>query len=542
VIGDFNRDGKLDAAVIDYLPSGNVTILLGNGDGTFSAGSSYAVADQPFYASTASLRHNGILDLVVGDTLSDYIYVMLGNGDGTFQPAIPYPTTGRPSMVGIGDFTGDGRLDIIALAGIGCNCVEVLPGNGDGTFGAAVISQVPYGVGGLALATGDFDGDGKLDVAVTGEFGSASQIDIMLGNGDGSFHPHGYYPVSLAPDSIIAGRFGAGEKNDLAVGNLEGGSVSVILGNGNGSFGQATDYTTWSPAWLAVGDFNGNNKQDLVAANYGSASNTDNSSLGVFMGNGDGTFQPGVYYPVAGGLDYVAVGDLNGDGKLDLVAVDQGGNVVTLLNTGIVTFSPTTPITFPTQLLGTTGSPLSAALTNNGTSPLTISSVSYSGKTFHMQTTCKGSVAPADSCTITATFTAQTVGVTSGTATIHDSASSKPQVVELVGTATEAKFSPAQLTFPPQKNGTKSPSLDIQLTNIGSSPFTFTRSIYIGGTDFTSFFESNNCPATLNGGASCSIHVIFAPRKTGSLSGSVIVSDTGGGSRKASHSPALGIP
>jgi hypothetical protein len=212
------------------------------------------------------------------------------------------------------------------------------------------------------------------------------------------------------------------------------------------------------------------------------------------------------------------------------VAVDQGGNVITLLNTGVVTFSPTTPITFPTQLLGTTSSPLSATLTNNGTSPLTISSVSYSGKPFHVQTTCGGSVTPGDSCTITATFTVQTIGVTSGTVTIHDSASSKPQVVELIGTGTEVRFSPTQLTFPPQKNGTKSPSQDILLTNIGESPFTFTRTIYIGGTDFTSFFESNNCPTSLSGGASCSIYVIFAPRKTGSLSGSIIITDTGGGS------------
>jgi hypothetical protein len=122
------------------------------------------------------------------------------------------------------------------------------------------------------------------------------------------------------------------------------------------------------------------------------------------------------------------------------------------------------------------------------------------------------------------------VGVTTGTITIHDSASSKPQVVELVGTATAVKLSPAQLTFPPQKNGSKSSPQKILLTNVSNSPFDFTRSMYIDGTDPTSFYESNNCPTTLNGGASCSIHVIFAPRKTGSLSGSVIITDTGGGS------------
>jgi FG-GAP-like repeat/Abnormal spindle-like microcephaly-assoc'd, ASPM-SPD-2-Hydin len=532
-VGDFNGDGKLDIAVVSFLPSSNVAILLGNGDGTFRAAASYVVGSQPLYVTTASLRGNGVLDLIVGDSLNDNLYVMLGNGDGTFQPPVAHTTTGRTVQVGTGDFNGDGKLDIIALTGNGegCNCVEVLLGNGDGTFQAAIGTPVPYNIGGYAMATGYFNQDHKLDVAVSGTFGSANQVDILLGNGDGSFTPDGYYPVSLAPESVASGRFAGSNTTDLAVGNLEGGSVSVLIGKGNGTFQQAADYGSYAPTWVAVGDLNGDGKEDMVAANGGSAAIPPTSVVSVFTGNGDGTFQAGASYPAGESLNYVAIGDFNGDHMPDLVAVDQlGDTVITLLNTGVVTFSPTTPITFPTQLLGTTGSPLSATLTNSGTSPLTISSVSYSGKPFHVQTTCKGSIAPGGSCTITATFTAQAVGVTTGTVTIHDSASSKPQVVELVGTATAVKLSPAQLTFPPQKNGSKSSPQKILLTNVSNSPFDFTRSMYIDGTDPTSFYESNNCPTTLNGGASCSIHVIFAPRKTGSLSGSVIITDTGGGS------------
>ena len=470
--------------------------------------------------------------MVVGDLASDNVYVTLGNGDGTFQPAVAYPATGAPENVGTGHFTGSGNLDIIALARIDCNCVEVLPGNGDGTFRAAVVTSIPYSVGGLAMASGDFNGDGKLDVAVSGGFDTTFQVDILLGHGDGIFRADGFYGVSADPISVVGGHFHGGNKVDLAVGNLLDSSVSALLGDGDGGFERAVEYGTYAPISMSAGDLNGDGREDLVVANYGSASNYLSSSLSVLTGNGDGTFQPGLAYPAGESLNYVAIGDFNGDRKPDLVTVDSLANtIITLLNTGVVTFSPTTPLTFPTQLIGTTSAPQSTTLNNSGTKPLTISSVTYSGESFHMRTTCKGSVAPGASCSITATFTPQAENVTTGTVTIHDSASSKPQFVELVGTGTVVKLIPRQLTFPPQKNGTKSPPQTIVLTNTGSAALDFTSAIRIGGPDPNrDFFESNNCSTSLKAGASCDIHVIFAPRMKGSFSASVVITDTGGGS------------
>lgn len=235
VVGDFNGDGKLDVAVVNYLPTGNVMIFLGNGDGTFRAGASYAAGLEPYRATAVSLRNNGILDLVVSDRLSDDVNVLLGKGDGTFQDPVPVPTTGESEAVSVGDFTGHGKPDLLVLEGYNCNCLEVLPGNGDGTFGAPVTTPLPYGMSGYAMGVADFDGDGKLDVAVSGESLPNYQTGILLGNGDGTFRADGFYLVAPSPESVAPGHFRGGKNVDLAVGNYEGSSISVLLGDGGGS-------------------------------------------------------------------------------------------------------------------------------------------------------------------------------------------------------------------------------------------------------------------------------------------------------------------
>jgi hypothetical protein len=436
--GDFNRDGNFDLAVVMNLPIGSVKILLGKGDGTFRSGPAYAVGVAPFFATAASLRQDGVLDLVVGDALSNNIYVLLGNGDGTFQSAVAFPTNGRPVYVGIGKFAGSGNLDIVDLTGNSaeCNCVEVLPGNGDGTFRAAIDTPVPYNIDGFAMAVGDFNDDGKLDVAVGGGFFSTNQVDILLGNGDGTFTADGYYLLDSTPQSVATAYFTGNKKNlDLAIANEAGPGVAVLLGNGDGTFQQPTYYDTNFPTWVIATDLNGDGKVDLAASNFGLSSQYQ-PGVTVFRGNGDGTFRPGIFYLVGVQGDYVAAGDFNGDRRPDLVVVDGlGDEVYTLLNTGVVIFSPPTPLNFKDQAVGTTSAPLTVKVANTGTTTLKIASMKASAE-FGVTSTCGASVAAGAKCTISVTFSPTKKGSQQGTITIIDSASTKPQVIEVLGTGT----------------------------------------------------------------------------------------------------------
>ncbi|MFZ0319272.1 MAG: FG-GAP-like repeat-containing protein [Candidatus Sulfotelmatobacter sp.] len=430
-VGDFDGDGKLDLAVSAFNPSNDITILLGNGDGTFRRGATYSFGAQFSYAIAADFRYNGTLDLVVGDTLSGNIYVLRGNGDGTFSQATAYPTAGPVYMVATGDFTGDGKLDIIGLTeSAQCECISVLPGHGDGTFGAPVTTPIPYGIAGFGLAVGHFSADNNLDVAVAGYFGSANQVDILLGNGDGTFRASGYYPVSPSPLSVAAADFNGDGRLDLAVGSLFGG-ISVLLANGDGTFQDAVNYAASAPTRVVAADLDGDGKIDLAASALESP-----SGVTVLKGNGDGTFQPGVLYPTIGGTNFVALGDFNGDSRPDMVvAATFGYTVITLLNTGTVSFSPTTPLFFKKQMHGTTSKPQTVKLTNAGTGELKISTMRAAGQ-FGMTSTCRSSVAAGASCTISVSFSPTYTGAKSGTVTINDSESSRPMVIELSGTGT----------------------------------------------------------------------------------------------------------
>ncbi len=307
--------------------------------------------------AVGDLNGDGNQDAVVVNGYSSFVSVMLGNGDGTFQPGVLYWTGGLTGGVGdpaepgiaIMDLNGDGKPDLLVSNPCGYyNCaispteegtVGVLLGNGDGTFQPAV-TYGTGGVGAAGIAVADVNGDGKPDLLVINPCGpgwcpynypTEGTVGVLLGNGDGTFQPAVTYPSGgigsvWAAGIAVADLIGNG-KPDVVVANncfYCGGSVTVLLGNGDGTFQPAVSYDSGGqPNAVAVADVNGDGKPDLVVANTG--------NVAVLLGNGDGTFQPAVTYGAGGSGLWVGVADVNGDGKPDLVLANSGSTTVSVL-------------------------------------------------------------------------------------------------------------------------------------------------------------------------------------------------------------------
>jgi hypothetical protein len=519
-IGDFNGDGKLDLADA----ANNLQVFLGNGDGTFQPPANYLVGTGALFVATADLNGDGKLDLAVADESG--LYVLMGNGDGTFQTPVLYTTACIPIFVTAGDFNGGKATDLLVTYGSGnCGYVSVFLGNGDGTFQQTPVNTAPS-YDPAAVGVGDFNHDGRLDIAVAEQFGTTSQVEIMLGNGNGTFSAGQTYAVGSFPTSVAVADFRSDGKLDLAVATLYG-VTNVLLGNGDGTFQANGTIPTPDADWVLSADFNNDGKPDLAVATQGIVGVP--SGINVATGNGDGTFQAPEFFPAGTDDRFVAAGDFNGDHKTDLVVPDaRFGDIVVLLNTGVASFTPTTPIKYASQLINTTSPPQTVTLTNTGASTLSISSFRISGS-FQQTNTCGNGIAPGAACSIQATFAPQSPGGASGMISISDGASIKPQVIDLAGEGTVVSLSPMKLTFPPQKVGTTSPPRRVKLTNHGSMALSITV-IGVDGNDFRDFPETSNCPSSLGASGSCTVTVTFSPAKTGEREATLEAVDNGGGS------------
>jgi hypothetical protein len=324
IVADLNGDGHPDIVVANYT-SNTISVLIGNGNGTFRSHVTYATGMNPGGLVVGDFIGNGKLDVVVTNYGSNTVSVLLGNGDGTFQPQVTYPTGTGPGGVVAWDFSRDGALDL-AVANYGSNTLSVLIGNGDGTFKP----QVTYATGSAptSLAVGDLKSNKGADLVVVDQ--GSNEVSVLLGNGDGTFKTHVTYPTGTAPYAIAIGNFDADGARDVAVTNLGSSTVSVLLGNGDGTFKTQTTYATGlQPYFVAVADLNNDLIADLVVANNNA------NTLSVLRGNGNGTFQSQVTYATGANPRAVTVADFNGDGNSDLAVANYGGNTVSVLTNSV---------------------------------------------------------------------------------------------------------------------------------------------------------------------------------------------------------------
>jgi hypothetical protein len=409
VVGDFNGDRVLDLVVANARnpftgDPGDVSVLLGNGDGTFQVPLTFAAANNPWSLAVGDFNGDGVRDLAVanarvyvngdpGDPGS--VSVLLGNGDGTFRAPLTLAANSNPYFIAVGDFNGD-RVPDLAVANAqdpvsyGPGNVAVLLGNGDGTFQAPLTLAAADNPG--SVAVGDFNGDGKLDLAAANVAAAGlshpSQVSVLLGNGEGTFHAARNF-AAASPRALAVSDFDCDGKLDLVVANAGFGGlpvpghVSVLLGNGDGTFEAAPTVAAGkAPRSVAVGDFNSDGLPDLAVANEGDRNLGDPGNVSVLLTRGDGTFQAALTFTAGNHPQSVTVGDFNGDGKPDLAVANAGnlnlgdpGNVSVLLGNGDGTFGA--PLTFAT---GT--APLSVAVGDfNGDEKPDLAVANFSSRT-----------------------------------------------------------------------------------------------------------------------------------------------------------------
>jgi uncharacterized repeat protein (TIGR01451 family) len=335
-LGDFNGDGIADLAIANQ-GSSNLTVLLGNGSGGFvpAPGSPIALGNFPGSVSQGSVavgdfNGDGNADLIVSNRSGANVIVLMGDGSGGFTQAAPVAAL-APGSLAVADFNGDGLADFAVVNIVSpANTITVFLGNGNGGFTAAPGSPSPAAdLNALSLVAGDFNGDGRADLAVANNTGNT--VTVLLGNGNGGFAAAPGSPIAAGvnPESLAVGDFNGDGFADLAV--VNGGSITVLLGSAASGFTQPAGSPFTVPGAsgnnsVAVGDFNGDGMPDIAVTGT-------SGQVVVMLGNGSGGFTPSVSNPFpVGALPLgIVAGDFNGDSKTDLAVANFTSNNVSVL-------------------------------------------------------------------------------------------------------------------------------------------------------------------------------------------------------------------
>ena len=339
VTGDFNGDSKQDVIVGNtFSLSGTIlSVLDGNGDGTFKAPTyinntiTNPTTGQAKALAAALMNHDNSLDLVMLDS-NNKLDVFFNNGSGVFATPVAYPAGSSPQGMAVGDFNGDGKPDvaIIEAPASGATDGTAMIYLNDGTGALTLVGQTPdVGPSPSSVTTADLDSDGKSDLIVTDD-GSANTVSVLISSGNGNFNPKVSYATDGDPTDVVAAPLRLGGKPDLAVSTVFGTGLDILLNNGDGTFGASKGLATGSiPVNVTINDVTRDGIPDVVVTNnFG-------DSLTVWTGNGDGTFAPQSHTLTVGDFPEVtAAANFNSDGFLDLVTTNSNANDITILLTG----------------------------------------------------------------------------------------------------------------------------------------------------------------------------------------------------------------
>jgi hypothetical protein len=347
--GLFDEDNEVDIAFVNGVDN-KLTVLLGGGDGSFreSSGSPYCLPQgtsllsgqtcltgaNPVSVRSVDINGDGVLDLMVTNEGTDSMTVFLGTKKGNFVVAsapLALPSGCAPVAVSVADFNSDGKMDLVVLCSA-ASAYYFIPGNGDGTFSG---SKYPYNTLGnlpVAILSRDFNGDGNLDLAVVNS--GSNRVSIFLGYGTGLFvpAPNSPYPVGLFPVGIAAGDINGDGLVDLVIPNQGSGTVTVLLGKGGGLFSPATGsplLLSGFPEFVALNDVNSDGRADLVVTT--TTTMTDPGRILTLSGLGDGTFSIETGYPVGESPSNLLIADFNDDIYSDLIVYQKGGGGLAFL-------------------------------------------------------------------------------------------------------------------------------------------------------------------------------------------------------------------
>jgi hypothetical protein len=556
--GDLNADGKQDLVVANNQVAGSVSVLLGDGAGSFAQapGSPFAAGSQPRYVAIGNLNAGNVPDLVVTNPITNSVSVLLGAGDGSFGAATAFPTGGIGSRnVAIGNFNTDAFADL-AITNPTSIDVSILLGDGSGSFSGAPGS--PYAVSSkpaftpsspFGLAAANFNADGFTDLVVGSQ---ATSIYVMFGSANGSFTTtpgstilSGAEPATPGPDpvpeAVATGDLDGDGFADIAVANRGDNSVTIVLGNGDGTFDPKTQFDAGvKPGSIAIGTLNGGSIPDIAVANVDPGISLD--SVSVLLGAGGGSFGAASSLPFPGGTTdplSLAIANLNGDSLSDIVTTNSEVPGVSVF---FGTTAPTATVTpgrldFESREPATTSAAQTLTFTNTSdddeveVGEVTIIGGQAADFAISSETCSDGPLFPAATCELNVTFTPAAAGQGFAEVQIPFNGAASPLTVQLAGdgaeppvcpeltvgtppdcVALEARISRLIVTGPSILRKGKAANFRAKITNFGNAPATGVRLVASGRG-----IRLSSPVGTVSPGATRTVKLRVRPSRTGRI-------------------------